>query len=48
MIVREDIYYTYACQSCNEKETETPVATVPHEKNIIPGSFARQKPLHIS
>ena len=41
--VREDIYYTYACKSCNESADEgceTPVVKAPREKNIIPGSFA--------
>ncbi|MBR2309491.1 MAG: IS66 family transposase zinc-finger binding domain-containing protein, partial [Oscillospiraceae bacterium] len=39
-VVREDIYYTYACKSCNEsadKGCETPVVKAPREKNIIPG-----------
>ena len=40
MVVREDIYYTYACQNCNKEDTETPVVKAPKEKNIIPGSFA--------
>ena len=42
-IVREDIYYTYACKSCSENADEgceTPVVKAPREKNIIPGSFA--------
>ena len=39
-IVREDIYYTYACLNCNKKEIETPVVKSPREKNIIPSSFA--------
>ena len=42
-IVREDIYYTYACRSCSENADEgceTPVIKAPREKNIIPGSFA--------
>ena len=42
-VVREDIYYTYACKSCNESADEgceTPVVKAPREKNIIPGSFA--------
>ena len=38
-IVREDIYYTYACPSCNREAIETPVVKAPREKNIIPGSF---------
>ena len=43
MVVREDIYYTYACKNCSENADEgceTPVAKAPREKNIIPGSFA--------
>ena len=42
-IVREDIYYTYACKSCGENADEgceTPIVKAPREKNIIPGSFA--------
>ena len=42
-IVREDIYYTYACRSCSENADEgceTPIVKAPREKNIIPGSFA--------
>ena len=42
-IVREDIYYTYACKSCSENADEgceTPMVKAPKEKNIIPGSFA--------
>ena len=42
-IVREDIYYTYACKSCSENADEgceTPVVKAPKGKNIIPGSFA--------
>ena len=39
-IVREDIYYTYACQNCNKEDIETPVVKAPRERNIIPGSFA--------
>ena len=42
-IVREDIYYTYACKNCSEDADEgyeTPIAKAPREKNIIPGSFA--------
>lgn len=40
MVVKEDIYYTYACRNCNEKHIETPVVKTPREKNIISGSFA--------
>lgn len=39
-IVREDIYYTYACPNYNREDIETPVVKAPREKNIIPGSFA--------
>ena len=40
MVVKEDIYYTYACQNCNKEDIETPVVKAPKEKNLIPGSFA--------
>ena len=40
MVVREDVYYTYACQNCNKEDIETPVVKSPREKNIISGSFA--------
>ena len=39
-IVEQNIYYTYACQSCNKNDIETPVVKAPREKTIIPGSFA--------
>lgn len=39
-VVKEDIYYTYACRRCNQDHIETPVVKAPREKNIIPGSFA--------
>lgn len=44
-IVREDIYYSYACKHCSENADEgceTPVVKAPREKNIIPGSSASQ------
>jgi len=40
MVVREDIYFTYACQTCNQEDIETPIVKAPKEKNVIPGSFA--------
>jgi len=40
MVVREDVYYTYACRTCNKEDIETPVVKSPREKNVIPGSFA--------
>ena len=42
-IVEQHVYYTYACNSCAETADdgcETPVVRAPHEKCIIPGSFA--------
>lgn len=39
-VVEEHRYHTYACRNCNEKDIETPVVKAPHEKSIIPGSFA--------
>ena len=40
LAVEQHIYYTYACQTCNKEDIETPVVKTPREKNIIPGSFA--------
>ena len=37
--VQEDRYYSYACQSCKQQES-IPVVKTPHEKSVIPGSFA--------
>ena len=42
-IVEQHIYYSYACKSCAEaadEGCETPIARAPHEKSVIPGSFA--------
>ena len=42
-VVREDIYYTYACKNCSENADEgceTPIAKAPRKKNIFPSSFA--------
>ena len=42
-VVEQHVYYTYACKSCAETADdgcETPVVRAPHEKSIIPGSFA--------
>ena len=38
--VVEDRYYTYACQTCNKQNIETPVVKAEREPNFIPGSFA--------
>ena len=43
IIVEQHVYYSYACKSCAEtadEGCETPIAKAPHEKSIIPGSFA--------
>ena len=42
-IVEQHVYYSYACKSCAETADdgcETPVVRAPHEKSVIPGSFA--------
>ena len=39
-IVEQHVYYSYACRKCNEEDIETPVVKAPHEKSVIPGSFA--------
>ena len=38
--IREDIYPTYACKSCEKHGTETPVVKTPKNGAVIPGSFA--------
>ncbi len=43
VVVEQHVYYSYACKSCAETADdgcETPVVQAPHEKSIIPGSFA--------
>lgn len=40
MVDYEDVYYTYACQTCNKEYIETPVIEAPRAQKIIPGSFA--------
>lgn len=40
VIVREDVYYTYACANCNKNAESTPIIKAPRENNVIPGSFA--------
>ena len=40
LVVEEHRYHTYACQTCNRENTQTPVVKAPREKNVIPGSFA--------
>ena len=39
-ILQRDIYYTYACKSCEKNDISTPVVKTPKEPVIIPGSFA--------
>ena len=38
--LRQDVYYTYACQNCNKEDISTPVVKAPKEPAIIPGSYA--------
>ncbi len=40
VVVLEDSYYTYACQTCSRENTQTPVVKAMEEPNFIPGSFA--------
>ncbi len=40
VVVVEDRYYTYACQTCKQENIETPVVKAAREPNCIPGSFA--------
>ena len=41
LVVEEHRYHTYACQTCNRENTQTPVVKAPREKSVIPGSFAK-------
>lgn len=38
--IREDVYYTYACQVCKETGVETPVLKTEKVPSLIPGSYA--------
>lgn len=38
--LRQDVYYTYACQRCNKEDISTPVVKTPKAPAIIPGSYA--------
>ena len=38
--IRQDVYYTYACQNCKENAESTPVIQTPKEPALIPGSYA--------
>ncbi|WP_298882582.1 IS66 family transposase zinc-finger binding domain-containing protein [uncultured Phascolarctobacterium sp.] len=40
VIVREDVYYTYACRNCSKNSESTPITKVPKENTVIPGGFA--------
>ena len=39
-VIREDIYYTYACKKCHENKADTPVVETPQPNPVIKGSFA--------
>ena len=38
--IREDVYFTYACQSCKRTGTETLLLKAPKEQLLLPGSYA--------
>ena len=40
LIIEQHVYYSYACQTCNKENIETPVVKAPYEPSVIPGSFA--------
>ena len=40
VVIREDVYYTYACKKCHENEADTPVVETPQPNPVIKGSFA--------
>lgn len=39
-VLRKDVYYTYACESCEKNDISTPIVKAPKEPAVIPGSFA--------
>ena len=47
-VLRQDVYYTYACKNCEKNEetdaekedVSTPIVKTPREPAVIPGSFA--------
>lgn len=39
-VILEDIYYTYACRTCEKTGTSVPVIQTPQRNNVIKGSFA--------
>lgn len=39
-VILEDIYYTYACRTCETTGTSVPVIRTPQRNNVIKGSFA--------
>lgn len=38
--IREDVYFTYACETCKKENTETPILKTPKAAAVISGSFA--------
>lgn len=38
--IREDWYFTYACQKCKQEGIETPILKAEKEPPVIPGSYA--------
>lgn len=38
--IREDVYYTYACKSCERETGEANILKTPKEPALLPGSFA--------
>ena len=38
-VIREDVYFTYACKKCHEDEADTPVVETPQPNPVIKGSF---------
>lgn len=38
--IREDVYYTYACRSCEEETNEANIRKTPKQPALCPGSFA--------
>ena len=39
-VLRQDVYYSYACKGCEKNDISTPIVKAPKEPSVIPGSFA--------
>lgn len=40
VMIRRDVYYTYACETCKKEQESVPILKTPVEPSVIPKSFA--------